>query len=211
MGHLVNRTEGLSGSHGIGYDYVLGSDGVYVQSENGDLTARVQVAGCEVRGLAPLAEKVELAHGPIPALLFETGLRWFRDDPRTERFFAVRWDGEAYRAAVPLQEGTASFLEYRPATGAVAEFHSHGTLPAFFSKTDDEDEQGFRIYGVAGRLDAPEPELSLRIGVYGHFAPLEWPQVFDGPQRNVRLVSGGRESTRETSSNKEVSANALLP
>ena len=211
VGHLVNHASGLSGSHGIGFDYVLGSGGVYVQSENADLTARVPVAPCEVRGLAAVDKKVELAHGPIPARLFETGLRWFRDDPHTERFFAVRWDCDAYRAVIPPQKGTASSLEYRPASGVVAEFHSHGTLRAFFSKTDDEDEQGFRIYGVVGRLDTPEPELSLRIGVYGHFAPVEWPQVFDGPQPGVKLMSAGRGSAPETSSKKEVTADALLP
>ena len=93
VGYLVNHTGGLAGIQGIGYDYVLGSGGLYVQSESAHLTARAIVASCEVRGLAPVAEKVELAHGPIPAALFEIGLRWFQDDPDTERFFAVRWDG----------------------------------------------------------------------------------------------------------------------
>ena len=77
MGYLVNHPGGLAGAHGIGYDYVLGSRGVYVQSESAHLTARVPVAACEVRGLAPVTEKVQLTHGPIPAALFELGLRWF--------------------------------------------------------------------------------------------------------------------------------------
>ncbi len=37
------------------------------------------------------------------------------------------------------------------------------------------------MYGVVGRLDALEPALTLRVGIYGHFAPLHWSQVFDGP------------------------------
>ena len=189
VGYLVNHPAGLSGVHGIGYDYVLGSGGVYVQSESAHLTARVPVAPCEVRGLAPVAEKVALSHGPIPARLFELGLRWFQDDPDTERLFAVRWDGRAYRLVVPPQVGTATSLAYRPPAGVVAEFHSHGSSRAFFSATDDRDEQGLRIYGVVGRLDAPLPELSLRVGVYGHFAPVDWPQVFDGPHPNLRLIS----------------------
>ena len=195
VGYLVNHPGGLTGAHGIGYDYVLGSGGLYVQSESANLTARVLVAPCEVRGLAPVAEKVELAHGPIPAALFEIGLCWFEDDPHTERFFAVRWDGRAYRLVVPPQEGTATRLKYRPPAGVVAEFHSHGRSRAFFSKTDDEDEQGFRIYGVAGRLDTDRPELSLRVGVYGHFAPLEWPQVFSGPVPGLRPVGEEPDAT----------------
>ena len=191
VGYLVNHTDGLTGAQGVGYDYVLGSGGLYVQSQSADLTARVLVASAPVRGLAPVAEKVELAHGPIPAGLFGLGLCWFMDDPSTERFFAVRWDGRSYRLVVPEQQGTATSLEYTPPAGVVAEFHSHGTSRAFFSVTDDRDEQGFRIYGVAGRLDTDRPELSLRVGVYGHFAPVDWPQVFYGPAPGLRLTGDG--------------------
>ena len=197
VGYLVNHPDGLTGAHGIGFDYVLGAGGIYVQSESASLTARVLAAPCEVRGLASVTEKVELAYGPIPARLFEVGLRWFQDDPTTERFFAVRWDGQRYRLVVPEQEGTATRLKYTPPAGVVAEFHSHGSSRSFFSKTDDKDEQGFRIYGVVGRLDDPEPELSLRVGVYGHFAPADWPQVFDGPLPGLRLVGEEPDATDE--------------
>ena len=198
VGYLVNHPGGLAGVQGIGYDYVLGSEGVYVQSRSAHLVARVPVAPGPVRGLAPVAEKLQLTHGPIPAQLFELGLGWFQDAPDTERLFAVRWDGRAYRLVVPPQAGTATRLAYLPPAGVVAEFHSHGSSRAFFSATDDRDEQGFRIYGVVGRLDAPRPELSLRVGVYGHFAPVDWSQVFDGPQPELRLMGEEPESTQDT-------------
>ena len=185
----MNRPAGLAGSQGIGYDYVLGSDGLYVQSESAHLTARLLIAPAEVRGLAAVTEKLALAHGPIPAGLFELGLGWFLAAPDTERFFAVGWDGDAYRLVAPPQAGTGSSLSYRPPSGVVAEFHSHGKHRAFFSATDDNDEQGFRIYGVVGRLDAPLPELTLRLGIYGHFAPLDWRQVFDGPPPGLWLTA----------------------
>ena len=198
MGYLVNRPTGLTGVQGIGYDYVLGSGGVYVQSRSAHLVARVLAAPGDVRGLAPVAEKVQFSHGPIPARLFEVGLRWFQDTPDTERLFAVRWDGDAYRLVVPTQAGTASSLEYVPPAGVVAEFHSHGSSRAFFSATDDRDEQGFRIYGVAGRLADPQPELSLRVGVYGHFAPVDWSQVFGGPDPGLRLTGEEPGPARNT-------------
>ena len=188
VGYLVNHPAGLSGTQGIGSDYVLGAGGLYVQSESAHLTARVLVAPAEVRGLAPVSEKLDLAHGPIPAHMFQLGLDWLLAAPGTERFFAVRWDGDTYRLVVPLQEGTGSSLTYQPPQGVIAEFHSHGRHSAFFSATDDRDEQGFRIYGVVGRLDNPVPELTLRLGIYGHFAPLHWSQVFDGPPPGLRLM-----------------------
>ena len=95
----------------------------------------------------------------------------------------------------PPQAGTATSLAYVPPAGVVAEFHSHGSARSFFSATDDRDEQGFRVYGVVGRLDTPEPDLSLRVGVYGHFAPLGWRQVFSGPNPGVRLTGEGPGST----------------
>ena len=151
VGHLVNHPAGLAGVQGIGYDYVLGLGGVYVQSRSAHLTTRILFAACEVRGLAPVAEKLQLTHGPIPVRLFELGLRWFQDAPDTERFFAVRWDGEAYRLVVPPQAGTATRLAYQPPAGVVAEFHSHGSTRAFFSATDDRDEQGFRMCAVSAQ------------------------------------------------------------
>ena len=194
MGYLVNHHAGLSGFHGVGFDYVLGAGGLYVQSESAHLTARILAAPVKVRGLAPVSEKLELAHGLIPAHVFELGLSWMLAAPGTERFFAVRWDGDAYRLVVPPQQGTGSSLSYQPPSGVIAEFHSHASHRAFFSATDDRDEQGFRIYGVVGRLDTPTPELTIRLGIYGHFAPLRWPQVFDGPHPpDIRLVGDGPE------------------
>ena len=195
VGYLVNHPGGLTGGHGIGYDYVLGSGGLHVQSQSAHLVARVLVAPGSVRGLAPVTEKVALTRGLIPAYLFEMGLRWFQETPDTERFFAVRWDGNNYRVVVPEQAGTASSLTYQPPAGVVAEFHSHGKGRSFFSATDDKDEQGFRIYGVMGRLDTSLPELSLRVGVYGHFSPVEWSQVFVGPNPGVRLMAEEPAST----------------
>ncbi len=174
---------------------MLGSGGLYVQSESAHLTARVLVAPAEVRGLAPVTEKVTFTHGPVSAHVFEMGLGWMLAAPDTERFFAVRWDGGAYRLVVPPQEGTSASLTYQPPQGVIAEFHSHGSHSAFFSATDDRDEQGFRVYGVVGRLGKPEPELTLRIGIYGHFAPLHWSQVFYGPGPPALRLAGQAEPT----------------
>ena len=189
VGYLINRPEGIQEIQGIGYDYVLGANGVFVQSRNEDLVARIRIATCETRGLAAVDEKVELPHGLIPVHLLTLGLRWFQTDPDIERFFAIHWDGDAYRLTIPEQVGTASSLTYTPPARAIAEFHSHGHSRAYFSETDDRDERGFRIYGVVGCADAPEPDLNLRLGIYGHFAALDLSEAFLGPDPGVRQVN----------------------
>ena len=47
------------------------------------------------------------------------------------------------------------------------------------------------MYGVVGRLDTTLcRNWSLRVGVYGHFAPLHWSQVFDGSRPRRDLLAG---------------------
>lgn len=187
MGHIIAAWPEPMGAQGSGYDYVLARDGVYVQSENDRLTARVMVAAADVRGLNPVDTTLRLRHGPIPASLLDLAISWMLTTPYRESMFGIRWQGRGYELVMPEQNGAAASLEYRPMPGLVAEFHSHGTLDAFFSRTDDADEQGFRIYGVAGRLDQPRPTVVARVGVYGHFGPLEWPSAFSGVPAGIDL------------------------
>ena len=159
MGYLVNHPGGLAGAHGIGYDYVLGDLAASTSSpESAYLTARVPVAHCTVRGLAPVTEKVQLTHGPIPS---QTSSSWACAGSRT-----TLTPSGCLRRALGRATPTGWWSHRRPGrqrdspisatcTGVVAEFHSHGGSRSFFSATDDRDEQGFRIYGVVGRLDAP--------------------------------------------------------
>ena len=184
-GYLVNRLSGPEGVPGLGYDYLIAQNGLHVQSQNPFITARTQLSTTHVRGLAPAPHLLHLSHGRIPKRVFETGLRWFQDTPDTERFFGVTWDGDEYRIVAPQQTGHATRLHYQPPSGLVAEFHSHARSAAFFSSTDDADEQAFRIYGVVGKLHTPWPELRLRIGIYGYFGQLDWTDVFEGPAPGV--------------------------
>ena len=182
VGYLVNTPQGLVGSQGFAYDYVLARGGVYVQAKGPLILARVLNAPADIRGLAPTGPKFELANGLIPAHLFEQILTSFFLNIHFETFAAIRWDGNAYQLVLPKQTSTSTSLLYMPAENTVAEFHSHPNAPAFFSSTDDRDEQGFRAYGVVGPLQQDRPTaLALRAGIYGHHGPLSWEHLFDGP------------------------------
>ena len=174
----------------MGYDYVIAGNGVFAQAENDNLTARVQLAKCHIRGLKPTTAKIHLPQGKIPMDLLEMGIHWFQRTPEVERYFAIQWDGSQYVPVIPEQEGRAASLSYHSPEAAVLEFHSHGRMAAFFSETDDQDEQGFRLYGVAGKLDRMEPEVRLRVGVYGNFQEIPPEEVFqwgDGKDLKLRI------------------------
>ncbi|MCK4265911.1 MAG: hypothetical protein KAX31_01425, partial [Thermoplasmata archaeon] len=57
-GYLVNRKDGLYGKRGMFYDYILAENGLFIETEGKLMAARVPVAECAVRGLAPLEPKI---------------------------------------------------------------------------------------------------------------------------------------------------------
>lgn len=64
----------------------------------------------------------------------------------------------------------------------VMDIHSHNSMSAFFSGTDDASEQETRLYGVVGRLDKEIPEYKFRISVEGDFIPMTIFDFFERPQ-----------------------------
>jgi PRTRC genetic system protein A len=180
VGYLHNARQGLKGERGIGYQYVMAANGLFLQAESPQLKATVLVAEVLVRGLAPLQEGIELPLGKIPMKLWESALRIFQQALPQERLLTIGNLGQRpglYLTHLPEQETTSTSVRYRPLYSQLLEVHSHGRLRAFFSGTDDADEQGFKIYGCVGLFEGRQ-EWKLRVGIYGHFAPLELDQVF---------------------------------
>ena len=136
------------------------------------------------------------------------GLRWFQDRSRTPSGSSpCAGTGAGLPAGGPAHRpGPRTSLAYRPLADVVlAEFHSHGSARAFFSPTDDRDEQGFRIYGVVGRLDTP----SARAASPGRrLRPLRPGGLAAGvlrPDRSVRqLVEDARSDSKHLPNDKEV-------
>lgn len=61
----------------------------------------------------------------------------------------------------------------------VMDIHSHNTMPARFSSTDNEDEKATRLYAVIGRLDKVFPDITVRASCGGKFIPLSPSEVFE--------------------------------
>jgi PRTRC genetic system protein A len=134
-----------------------------------------------VSGLGDQKPALELALPKIPGDIVERVWGFFRE------VFHI-WDGEAiaflyfsreqrkYRVGIPPQ----TLFRYRTLIGwrtdmrleygylerprgylKIGDIHSHGNLSAFFSQTDDEDDQedGLRI--IFGDVDRPEPDIRV--------------------------------------------------
>ncbi len=101
----------------------------------------------------------------------------FAAAPLREHYLAVVWD-RGYRLRKPPQEASECGVSYERLPHTVLDIHSHSLMTAFFSGTDNRDEQGLRLYMVIGEMGTLFPEVRLRVGVYGYFAPLKLEKVF---------------------------------
>jgi len=178
VGYLVNHQEGLSGERGLYYDYIFASNGVFIDADSPLMAARIPVAYCDIRGLAPIEPKVTLTFGSIPQRFFDLALDLFLSDISSEHYVAIVGD-KGYHFYIPVQDRSSGSVVYEVGSSVVLEMHSHGHMGAWFSTTDNLDETGMKLYGVVGKLNAT-PIVKLRVGVYGYFHELSWKNVFDG-------------------------------
>ena len=61
----------------------------------------------------------------------------------------------------------------------VATFHSHDSMPAFFSSTDDEAEMDqIGVFGVIGQVDTEQPQILIRAVYEGGTKNISWDDFF---------------------------------
>lgn len=170
----------------LAYQYVLAGNGIFIRVETRFFEAILPIAPCTVRGLAPLQYHFQIKVPRIPACLLDTVLTDARRARRTdgglnEVLYQFHHHGQAVQVKKPPQQTTATSVLATSMDDAavICDLHSHGNMRAFFSRTDDDDEQATKAYVVIGKLDT-EPEIRLRVGVYGYWHPLPVTAVFTG-------------------------------
>jgi len=165
VGYLKKQTDGLEGERGLYYDYVLASNGLFIEAEGKLIAARVPVAECEVRGLAPVEPRVALRYGRIPRHFFDLALNTMLTTPDKERYVAVTWN-EGYHISVPEQaankehlgegiddgHGSGAGVAYLNPDSVLLDMHTHPKMRAGFSFTDNRDETGLKLYAVVGHV-----------------------------------------------------------
>lgn len=71
----------------------------------------------------------------------------------------------------------------------VMTIHSHNTMPAYFSATDNEDEKITGLYGVIGRLDR-KPQIRCRASLSGSFGDIAVNKLFNEKGGDRVLIHG---------------------
>ena len=187
----VHKHDHLPGNDALAYQYVLASNGVFVRAETRFFTVLLPVTACTVRGLKPLSHSFQLHVPRMPTQLLDTILSDARrarrpdggrpDNGLNEVLYQFHHHGQTVQVKKPPQQATAVSVLAPGCDDAniLCDLHSHGNMSAFFSQTDDADEQAAKLYAVIGKLDTA-PEIRLRVGVYGYWMALPIMAVFTG-------------------------------
>lgn len=162
---------------------------VYEQRRNeiGCFTAPAE----NVREFENIRAEFKMALPKIPAHIFSKVMGFFKsisDELHYEVLVHILYDTEEkeYIIKVPKQRISEASVNsetdepYPDRYIHVMDFHSHNTMPAVFSGTDNADEKETRLYAVAGRFNRTFPEITVRAGCAGKFIPLNPEDVFEG-------------------------------
>lgn len=162
---------------------------VYEQRRNeiGCFTAPAE----NVREFEDIRAEFKMALPKIPAHIFSKVMGFFKsisDELHYEVLVHILYDTEekVYIIKVPKQRISEASVNsetdepYPDRYIHVMDFHSHNTMPAVFSGTDNADEKETRLYAVAGRFNRTFPEITVRAGCAGKFIPLNPEDVFEG-------------------------------
>lgn len=191
INHITTRDKDIQ--LGQLYTYIFGGNGIFLHGQREHMHVTMPYVRCEVKELQNVVPDFKLALPPVPRSLVNamwvTANHWAEQG--LETLFHLTWspisiynDGwdlieppqERSGGNVrPLEDGAGSSHER-----AIIEVHSHHSMAARFTGTDNRDETGFRLYAVLGRLDS-RPEIRMRVGLYGHFWEIPANFVMDLP------------------------------
>jgi len=169
------------------YDYVLDGAGLLKRASTPHFETALRVASVGVAGLPTLGASLTLKVAPVPAALLRQVVAHARQAGGggkllypVEQMYHFHWLDGRWRVSLPRQQATTGQVSYAGgnALTIALDLHSHHQMGAFFSGTDNRDEQGCRLYAVLGRIYT-RPEIKLRVGVYGDFMEIQPGLLFE--------------------------------
>jgi PRTRC genetic system protein A len=157
--HLIVQEDGtLPFVQNCLYAYIMAGNGIFLYAKRDDLEVLIPVAHATIAGLPPLEPFVHMPH--VPAVCTQYALQVSKDNLPNEMLFWFNFyhDQLEWKVDVPLQvcHPTSVYPVKKSdplGTKAPIDLHSHALMEPFFSRTDNRDEQGFRIFAMIGRVN----------------------------------------------------------
>jgi hypothetical protein len=175
-----------------GITWIWGMSMIYKRGQDAHRTVLVEIAPAfGAPGLMALAPHVRwhgFAHR-LPGQLLAAMLAHARKAAAPtsggllrpiEQQYHVTLEDARLRVRVPPQEATPGRVTYQPPVGVpvLLDLHSHHSMPAFFSGTDDRDDTGLGVSAVVGDI-FDRPEIAVRLCCYGHRQRVPALTIFD--------------------------------
>ncbi|CAG0947428.1 hypothetical protein ANRL1_04100 [Anaerolineae bacterium] len=164
----------------LAYQFVVAGNGLFIRAEDSRIEAMVPVALGAVHGLEFVETSARLKVPRVTPQFLWAIAKSARAHLPNEAIYQFSWEDDLWRCFMPQNTASPVGLDFEDRAGAVIDLHSHGTSSAFFSETDDGDEQGLRFYAVVGQVDRDWPQIAVRVGVYGHTWNVTQTTVFEG-------------------------------
>jgi PRTRC genetic system protein A len=184
--YYVHRSDSLPPNNAHLYQYILAGNGLFLRAGTPWWEVMMPLLRYPVRGLLPVQPAFRLLIGRLPESLLAAAYQSAltareKNGVFREALYSFHVQDKQVRLMRPRQVATPMSVTSAGLDDPtiLIELHSHGNIPAFWSSTDDHDEQGIRLYGVMGQLDSM-PEIKFRVGVCGHWKPLFVHQLFTG-------------------------------
>jgi len=167
-------------------EYVIAKNGVFKKVQTNVIEGYVKVNGVPHLPEINTPVKIKLP-AKIPAQIYFQIYSFFCEYD-TEVYAQIFWNEstKSYFVYVPKQIVTGASVDYKRNTKLerrfklVCEIHSHNSMGAFFSGTDNEDEQTGVIYGVISTKGLFENKF--RIKLYDSEWDIDVSEIFDLPK-----------------------------
>lgn len=165
----------------LGIQWILAANGVFKRAANSALDVCIQVHSWQapIPGLVNLLPYIRWKHYPqrLPQRWLDILLKEARDAcsqasgitiPQEKQWFVVWREARIRLIAPAAQVGTPTQVRYAmPTDPVLLDIHSHHHMHAYFSATDDRDDDGLSVSMVIGKIFDQRPEAMARVNVYG--------------------------------------------
>ena len=186
--HQILEEDKINKAHAS--SLIWAGNGIFRYDKRGEFETITCHCPVVTPGLAVLDSDFQLLVPKVPEKLVIQVLETVKKYGNLERLFYLYWRKTGWELLEPMQEGSQTncrSLDPYPQAAPI-EIHSHGRGEAFFSNTDNLEENGFRVSIVLGGV-GNELEIAARACVHGKFLPICPSEVLENINSYCHVIS----------------------